>query len=267
MPSPFPGMDPFLEDYWGDVHTSLTTYARNQIRPQLPSDLQVRVEEYVGLEIGEQQDELTYQKPDVLVSEPWSPSSGQSAVAVAEPIVSDSPLFVSYPQEPGILRRVLIHDKRGETLVTAIEFLSPGYKYGQAREHFRQKQRDLVAGGVNVVEIDLVRAGDWAVYPNEQDYPASHAEPCRIVVVRVARPWGFECYPTGIRGRLPRIRVPLRRNDPDAVLDVQKLIDMAWENGGYSNIDYAKVRLPGFEDSDRQWIRDQLARQGISRTL
>lgn len=267
MPSPFPGMDPFLEDHWGDVHTSLTTYARNEIRPQLPVGLCVRVEESVGLEVGEDAEELTHIRPDLLVSEPWSSSESSTSSAVPRLIVADEPLFVSFPREPQTLRRILIHDKNGEVLVTAIEFFVPDIKYGKARKHFRQRQRDLVAGGVNVVEIDLVRAGGWTVYPEEEYYPASHAEPYRIVVVRVAREWGFECYPAGIRDRLPRIRVPLRRSDPDAVLDLQKLVDLAWENGGYSNIDYAKERLPGFEDADRQWIRDQLALQGIARTL
>ena len=91
MPSPFPGMDPFLEDHWGDVHTSLSTYARDQIRPQLPTDLRVRVEEYVGLEIEEEghNSEETRQKPDVLISEPWSPAGTQTSTAVMEPIVSD----------------------------------------------------------------------------------------------------------------------------------------------------------------------------------
>ncbi|MDP6502539.1 MAG: DUF4058 family protein [Planctomycetota bacterium] len=26
MPSPFPGMDPYLEYFWRDVHTALTVY-------------------------------------------------------------------------------------------------------------------------------------------------------------------------------------------------------------------------------------------------
>src|SRR5262245_8713685 len=43
-------MDPYLESCWGDVHTSLITYARDQLRVQLPADLRVRVEEQVALE-------------------------------------------------------------------------------------------------------------------------------------------------------------------------------------------------------------------------
>ncbi len=262
-------MDPFLEDHWGDVHTSLSTYARDQIRPQLPPDLRVRVEEYVGLEIEEEgaDSEDSRQKPDVLISEHWSPTGAQTSAAVMEMIVSDEPLVVAYPKEPDTLRRVLIHDRRGDVLITAIEFLSPGNKYGQARDHFRKKQRDLVAGGVNIVEIDLVLAGGWTVFPRERDVPASHADPYRIIVVRTSRVWGFECYPAGIRARLPRIRIPLRPGDRDAVLDVQALIDQAWENGGYGDIDYARHPLPGFEDSDRQWIRERLAERGIARIL
>jgi hypothetical protein len=35
MKSPFPGMDPYLEQNWGEVHTSLIVYARNQLNSQL----------------------------------------------------------------------------------------------------------------------------------------------------------------------------------------------------------------------------------------
>ena len=45
MKSPFPGMDPYLEAHWGDVHTTLMVYARNQLNEQLPGDLAARVGE------------------------------------------------------------------------------------------------------------------------------------------------------------------------------------------------------------------------------
>ena len=32
MASPFPGMDPYLEAHWGDIHASLIIYARDQLR-------------------------------------------------------------------------------------------------------------------------------------------------------------------------------------------------------------------------------------------
>ena len=47
MKSPFPGMDPFLEARWGDVHTRLTTYACDQLQTQLPPDLRARIENHL----------------------------------------------------------------------------------------------------------------------------------------------------------------------------------------------------------------------------
>jgi hypothetical protein len=51
MPSPFPGMDPYLEAYWGDIHTRLMANASRQINAVLPDDMQARVEE--GLRVTE----------------------------------------------------------------------------------------------------------------------------------------------------------------------------------------------------------------------
>ena len=47
MKSPFPGMDPYLEAHWGDIHQRIVLYAADQLQGQLPSDLRARVEERV----------------------------------------------------------------------------------------------------------------------------------------------------------------------------------------------------------------------------
>jgi hypothetical protein len=43
-------MDPYLEQFWSDIHASLIIYARDQIEEQLPGNLIARVEERVVLE-------------------------------------------------------------------------------------------------------------------------------------------------------------------------------------------------------------------------
>lgn len=48
--SPFPGMDPWLEQSWGDVHTSLIACAREAIKPNLPPGLHVRMQQRVFVE-------------------------------------------------------------------------------------------------------------------------------------------------------------------------------------------------------------------------
>ena len=50
MPSPFPGMDPYLESHWGDIHARIVIYACDQLQPALPKPLIARVEERVFVE-------------------------------------------------------------------------------------------------------------------------------------------------------------------------------------------------------------------------
>jgi hypothetical protein len=51
MPSPFPGMDPYLEDpdMWAGFHTSFIVELQSQLSPLVRPDYFVRVEERVYL--------------------------------------------------------------------------------------------------------------------------------------------------------------------------------------------------------------------------
>jgi hypothetical protein len=51
MKSPFPGMDPYLEQHWGDVHHNLITFAQGMLNEHLPRDLRARVQERVLVEL------------------------------------------------------------------------------------------------------------------------------------------------------------------------------------------------------------------------
>src|ERR1700681_2220005 len=90
MPSPFPGMDPYLEAHWRDVQASLIIYARDALQGVLPSSLRARVEESVLLEtpkgVG---DHPLF--PDIRVVE-YTSKRGldpqrETGTAVAEPII------------------------------------------------------------------------------------------------------------------------------------------------------------------------------------
>src|SRR4030081_1802532 len=93
MASPFPGMDPYLEQFWGDVHASLIIYARDQLRRALPGDLRARVEERVVVEtpLGRERDRY----PDLRVVERGhrkrAAAPRKGGVAVAEPLVIHLP--------------------------------------------------------------------------------------------------------------------------------------------------------------------------------
>ena len=55
MKNPFPGMNPYLQERWGDFHTSFTVALRDALNQSLPGDLEARVEESITVDIEEWQ--------------------------------------------------------------------------------------------------------------------------------------------------------------------------------------------------------------------
>src|SRR3954468_21822800 len=51
MPSPFPGIDPYLEaqGFWGDFHPSFATYCRDSLNERLPEGYVAQLGEQVRL--------------------------------------------------------------------------------------------------------------------------------------------------------------------------------------------------------------------------
>ncbi len=156
MKSPFPGMDPYLEQHWGDVHHNLITFAQGILNEHLPRDLRARVEERVVVDLPNE-DRVNY--PDVRVVEHERPPTGGTAVMSSE-VTAAEPLEVPFlePETQGFIEIVETRPQR--RVITVLEVLSPSNKYaGVGRDRYRQKQADLIAGDVSLVEIDLLRAG------------------------------------------------------------------------------------------------------------
>jgi hypothetical protein len=176
-----------------------------------------------------------------------------AGVAVTEPIVIVDP-------EPYTDRHVRIVDAGGR-VVTAIEVLSPTNKLAiERRRTYRQKRRAYQDGGVNVVEIDLVRDGEYIVLAPEELIAPSKRTPYIVSVWRVTRPTVKFAYPCPLRESLPRVAVPLRPQDTNAVLDLQQLIDLCYIRGRYhERIDYRFQPEPRLSPPDAEWA-DQLLR-------
>lgn len=262
MKSPFPGMDPYLEQRWGDIHAALIVYTRNQLNPQLPNDLEARIEE--NLSVREDGVFLRTIAPDVRVAEgeEWSshghPSNGGTAVAVAEPIL--------FTIEPPQLRHLEILDTAGR-VITAIEFLSPWNKIGrQARRKYGQKQDELVRGGVNLVEIDLIRQGEPVVLAPLESIPESRRGTYHISVFRHHDPSIIQVYPVSLREHLPNIPIPLRPTDRDVVLQLQPLLDDCYRDGRCDRMNYQQPTVPPLAPADAAWaeslVRDWSGRTG-----
>ncbi len=258
MPSPFPGMDPYLEARWGDLHTRLATYCTDQLQPRLPSDLRARIEEHVvKLRADGQRGERW--KPDARIVE--LPRGDKGRTANSGGVLVSEPTIVTYEADPLIERGVRIFDTSdGSRLITAIEFLSPSNKSSPSgRRSYRRKQRSLMSGA-NLVEVDLIRTGGYVLMPPKDMVPAELLAPYRICVSRCWAGSESEMYRVPLSAALPKIAIPLREADPDVVLDLQALLDLAYENGRYSDTDYSIDADPPLTGEDAEWA-DQLLRE------
>jgi hypothetical protein len=252
MQSPFPGMDPYLEARWGDVHQRLITYAADQLGLRLPDDLRARVEERVYVET--EADQVRRIVPDLHVAQ-YHPSAGsQSAsgdtggLALAEPMVF---LLEDEAQTEGYIE---IRERGGGRVITVIEFLSPANKAGgEGQRIYVQKQRELLRSATNLVEVDLVRSGQRVIaFPEHRLPPQCQRD--GLVCIRCA--WSErarELYALPMRHRLPVIPIPLRQTDRPIPLDLQALIDQCYRNGRYDDIDYAQPAIPPLAADDAAW--------------
>lgn len=259
MKSPFPGMDPYLELHWRDVHTSLMVYARDRIQDQLPGDLLARVEENVAIDAPMAWRRLS---PDVRVVEERrarSEPQPRAAVAVAEPVV------IALDDEPQTERHIEIIDPgSGNRVVTVIEVLSPTNKVSsEGRKAYRKKQSDYLAGGINIIEIDLVRDGEFILAVPISKVPPSHRTPYMVCIRRARTPARADVYKAPLRERLPVIPVPLRPGDADAILDLQAIIDTCYDRGRYASIDYTRELQPPLDPDDARWADELLRRSGL----
>jgi hypothetical protein len=258
MKSPFPGMDPYLEQSWGDVHNSLITYAQAMLNERLPRDLRARTQERIVVEVPGDDDRSYY--PDIRIDEDTRSSDGATAVADVA-MVTAEPLVVPFnePETQAFLE--IIEAGPNRRLITVLEIVSPSNKVGKAREKYLQKQHDLSEAGVSLVEIDLLRGGPHVLQLPLYRYPASHRTPYKVCVCRGTKA-AAEIYRVPLRERLPTIRVPLRPSDADVALDLQTLIEQVYHHGRYDDIDYTLPPAPPLDPEDAAWADELLRAAG-----
>jgi len=254
-------MDPWLELRWRDVHASIIVYIRNQLQPQLPDPLVARAEEDILVDAADQAPKLV--RPDVTVAEEQRGAESGGVGVLTRPMTLAKPFLVRVA-EPEMDRRVEIIDPAaGGQVVTAIEVLSPANKLpGRARDAYRTKQRDFIAAGINFVEIDLVRQGQWVFSADESRVPLSLRKLYMVCVFRATDPEVRAFYGISLREPLPRIAIPLRPGDRDVALDLQAVVEQAYEDGRYERTDYRGPLNPPLPLEDGAWANELLRKAG-----
>jgi len=258
MPSPFPGMDPYIESWiWTSFHGNMINAIHDQLNPRLPKRYIASTDLYVWRvdETGEER--VLVGAPDNYVSEQRAAPSGAAVATIAAPITTVL---------PGIVRKqryVKIVDKMERRVVTVIEILSAANKSGGEDGHaYRMKREEYIAAGINLVEIDLRRSGHR---PPLGD-PAPPISDYYILVHRGIEPSRLGIWPIGVRDPLPLVPIPLDPDIPDVVLDLRACMDHVYDAGRYAEqLDYTEPPVPPLREPDATWARELLAgRNGSS---
>lgn len=262
MPSPFPGMDPWLERpmVFPTLHNNLITYLQAALKRLLPRGYIAAGANRVYV------DPQLKREPDFGVFGPAEPhpDSGSAAAFGAGLLVIESDA-VSDPIEEPYLEILSAEDDR---LVTAIEVVSLANKRpgGGGRLSYQQKQGEYRAAGVNLVEIDLLRRGPHTTAVSEYRLRASAPDfDYHVCVSNVAFP--RRCFVAAIKltDRLPEIPIPLDGGVPAVPLDFQAVFDRCYDDGPLPDLARydRKQPDPPLTPEQQAWAEGVLRAKGL----
>ena len=271
MPSPFPGMDPFLEDpaIFPDLHDSLITYLRDALNAVLPSPYYAGIASRVWIETSH-----CHVEPDVNVLRPNPQANGGvhpgngGGVAVAVETAPE-PVEIEITREEVRQSFVEIRAQRGgDDLVTSIEVLSPSNKTVgvQGRTLYLQKQDEVLQSRVNLVEIDLLRTGlPTTLAPLDRTVRTVGHYDYHVCVHRRDRPLSCFVYPIQLAGPLPVVAVPLLPDAAPVPVSLKTVLDRAYDGGRYRQ--RARYRAaappPALSPAQAAWVEETLRAAGL----
>ncbi len=265
MPSPFPGMDPYLEDVrlWPQIHLSLIMAIRDELARLLRPRYYVAVDERVHqVSEGEW---LAEARPDlgVVQAEPHgaaeaAPEYRAARVPPAGEAGSGQRPRTVYLPLPSEFRHRWLEIRRTGTqeLVTVVELLSPANKRpGRTRRLYETKRLRLLASPVHLVEIDLLRT--YGPMPMSPEPAGSHY---RILVSRApdrprAHLWAFT-----VRDPVPPFPVPVDPGEQEPLVRLGDLLNSQYDKAGWDlQVDYSVPPEPPLAGDDAAWAAGLVA--------
>ncbi|HEY9811816.1 MAG TPA: DUF4058 family protein [Halomicronema sp.] len=259
MPSPFPGMNPYLEhpDFWPGVHHALINKIGEFLSPQLFPKYLVSIEVRMYETGGD--DSVLVGIPDVTVQPSVSAKNPtETNVAVVESPAQPQSVILAVPE---IVKQGYLEILETETkeVITEIELLLPVNKRsGKGRETYQKKRNQVLARFTHLVEIDLLRS--WQQMPLvgngiQSDY--------RILVSRSNSRPRADLYAFNLRDEIPKFPLPLKSEDEEPVVDLQSLLNTMYDVWNYGvRINYSREPVPVFSDSDAVWADNLLREKG-----
>lgn len=253
MPSPFPGMNPYLEQnyVWEGFHNHYLLHMQEILVPLLPNHYFVRNEPRLFIHELSEEERRFFGKGELGILEEQTrlPQSASTTGIMAAPLQLHLPTV-----EEERISVLKIHDLRDRHVVTVVELLSPSNKTpSQDYETYNAKRRTLLRSGTHFVEIDLRRGGkrpEPPVLPS-CDYYA--------LVSRFGQnPRPVDFWPIPLRERLPVIPIPLVAPDPDLPLDLQEVLHRTYDAAGYGRYIYQETPEPPLRPEDAAWAQQFL---------
>jgi hypothetical protein len=279
MPSPFPGMDPYLEHpgIFPDLHQGLAFCIQALLQPKLPDPYYAATNARVWVEVSQR-----YTDPDVHLLRPEGngiggagPNGENGGVAVTT-LTRTEPVVVHVPQ--------VVHDETTETyvevfvrrddeerLVTSIEILSPTNKTlgADGSDLYRKKQRELLVAKTHLIEIDLLRGGKHTTaVPLERALEKTGPFDYHVCVHHFDQWEDYFVYAILMKDKLPEIAVPLLPGDGAVPLDLQAAFDRAYDGGPYRRrVKYAERTLvPPLRPEQAEWVAQVLRDKAVTAT-
>ncbi|HBB35176.1 MAG TPA: hypothetical protein DDZ80_21760 [Cyanobacteria bacterium UBA8803] len=259
MSSPFPGMNPYLENpaFWSEVHNRLIVNLADSLAPQIPPQYRVAIEQRTYL--SDESDSVLVGIPDVSIfsqNKVTKPTSSTATFASTSKAVT-----VTIPVPENVKESYLeIQEVATSYVVTAIEILSPKNKRaGEGRKAYKRKRKQVLATTTHLVEIDLLRGGKPMLFLGEVP-PSDY----RIVVSQGDRRPLAQLYGFSVREAIPSFPLPLQSEDTEPLVDLQALLNGVYERARYNlAIDYSQEPVPPLKEKDAVWADALLREQGL----
>ncbi|HEX9374322.1 MAG TPA: DUF4058 family protein [Roseiflexaceae bacterium] len=257
MPSPFPGVDPYLEgDLWTTLHFGLSAEIIRQIAPRLRPRYAALPVERMVLDTPDDISVTTVDiYPDIgVVESPEQSRSYEEATTLVAPLQLATVIPKRIPHVS-----IEIRDTKRRRLVTAIEMLSLTNKRGRGREEYLAKRRRVLLSTVHLLEIDLLRRGQRV--PMEQPLPNA---PYFVFLNRVEKRPISDVWPIALDQPLPKVPLPLLPGDADVELDLQAAFDSVYDILSYDTlIDYLQLPDIPLDEEAQAWANQRLREAGL----
>jgi hypothetical protein len=252
MPSPFPGVDPYVENtgIWRDFHSRFLTHLSDHLNELLPGHYAAVIdEEFRILDDPPTPGRPRGFRPDPTVARsgrPAEPARAAGGVATLEPVTLLYPEDEEEEDRPTWVEVQRLPDRE---VVAVIELLSPANKDGHGRSEYLRKRKAVLGRELHLIELDLLLSGPRlpmrGVLPKGDFYA--------FIARAEQRPRG-EAYAWTVRQALPTIPIPLREPDPDVRIDLGVAYQASYERGRYRNL--LRYDAP-LTDDDRTWAAER----------